>query len=292
MVITYQLLLNSLLAGLLLGGFYAALSAGATIAFGLLDIVNIAHPTFAIVGAFAVFALNKYLHLDPLLGGVLLAPAFYGLGVATYRIYHYAFERRGDEAMRGLAFFFGLIFILEVLLIIGFGVDFRYVHASYMTITLHFGVVDLPLRMAVPFAGSLVLLALLELGIKRTYTGRAIIGVALDPMALRLVGASPTKIKSIAFGISMATAAVVGGFIIVLQPIQPATGREFIGRILAICVLGGMGSLPGALIAAVFLGLVENMTSIFLGASWSPAVAFGFLLITLAMRPTGLMGRR
>jgi branched-chain amino acid transport system permease protein len=291
MTITFELLANSLLAGLLLGGFYAALSAGATIAFGLLEIVNIAHPTFAVIGAYAVYLLNRYFNLDPLIGGLVLTPIFYLIGTLLYQIYHYAFERRSEEAMQGLAFFFGLMFIAEVVLIMVFGVDFRYVTTPYITTTWQFGDIGVPLRLAVPFVGSLALLAVLELGLKRSFTGRAIIAVAEDPLALRLMSASPVKIKRIAFGVAIATTAFVGALLVIIQPLQPGGGREFIGRVFAICVLGGMGSISGTLIAAVFLGVVENMTSIFIGASWSPAVAFGFLLITLAVRPHGLLGR-
>ncbi len=127
MTVTYPLLANAVIAGLLLGGFYAALSVGATIAFGLLDIVNIAHPTFAVVGAYCVLVLSRTFHIDPLLAGLLLTPVFYGAGTLLYRLYHHFFESRGDDAMRGLAFFFGLMFLAEVVLIMLFGVDFRYV---------------------------------------------------------------------------------------------------------------------------------------------------------------------
>jgi branched-chain amino acid transport system permease protein len=291
MTITYPLLANALMAGVLLGGFYAALSVGATIAFGLLDIVNIAHPTFAVIGAYAVLALNRYLHVDPLLGGLLLTPVFYAAGALLYRVYHYFFERHGEDAMRGLAFFFGLMFIAEVVLIILFGVDFRYVQAPYITTTLNFGALAVPLRLAVPFVGSLLLLLALELFLKKTFIGRAIAAVAQDTFALRLLAVSPVRIKRIAFGVACASAALAGAFVIVIEPLQPAIGRDFIGRVFAICVFGGLGSLPGTLIAALSLGLIENLATIFIGASWSPAVAFGVLLATLAWRPAGLFGR-
>jgi branched-chain amino acid transport system permease protein len=291
MTITYPLLVNALIAGLLLGGFYAALSVGATVAFGLLDIVNIAHPTFAVIGAYGVLVLNRTFHIDPIVAGVLLTPIFYVAGTLLYRVYYHFFEKRGDDAMRGLAFFFGLMFIAEVVLIMLFGVDYRYVQVSYTSTTWNFGDIALPLRLAVPFAGSVVLLVALELYLKKTFIGRAIIAVAQDPFALRLVGASPVRIKRIAFGIACASAALAGAFIIVIEPLQPAIGREFIGRVFAICVFGGLGSLPGTVIAAISLGLVENLSTIFLGASWSPAVAFGVLLATLAWRPSGLFGR-
>jgi branched-chain amino acid transport system permease protein len=291
MTITYPLLVNALIAGLLMGGFYAALSVGATVAFGLLDIVNIAHPTFAVVGAYAVLVLNRTFNIDPIICGLLLTPVFYGAGMLLYQVYHHFFERRGDDAMRGLAFFFGLMFIAEVALIMLFGVDFRYVHAPYITTTWNFGAIALPLRLAVPFAGSVLMLVALELFLRKTFIGRAIVAVAQDPFALRLVAVSPVRIKRIAFGIACASAALAGAFIIVIEPLQPAIGRDFIGRVFAICVFGGLGSLPGTIVAAVSLGLVENLSTIFIGASWSPAVAFGVLLATLAWRPSGLFGR-
>jgi branched-chain amino acid transport system permease protein len=105
------------------------------------------------------------------------------------------------------------------------------------------------------------------------------------------MAADPVRIKRIAFAISIATAAMAGSFLIVIQPIEPSIGREYIGRVFAICVLGGLGSLPGTLIGAMLLGVVESLTATFYGPSWAPAVSFGLLLLTLAFRPAGLLGR-
>ena len=115
--------------------------------------------------------------------------------------------------------------------------------------------------------------------------------VSQDQLALQLMAVDPIRIKRIAFGISIATAAIAGALLIIIQPVEPSVGREYIGRIFAICVLGGFGSMPGTLIAAVLLGVVESLTATFYGPSWAPAVAFGFLLLTLAFRPAGLLGR-
>jgi branched-chain amino acid transport system permease protein len=105
------------------------------------------------------------------------------------------------------------------------------------------------------------------------------------------MAADPTRIKRVAFGISIATAAMAGAFLIVIQPVEPSIGREYIGRVFAICVLGGLGSLPGTLIAAMLLGIAESFTATFYGPSWAPAVSFGILLLTLAFRPAGILGR-
>jgi branched-chain amino acid transport system permease protein len=291
MDIPFDLLINAIVAGLLLGGFYAAVTAGVSISFGMLDIVNIAHPAFIILGSYIAYFFNINFGIDPIVVSIIVLPVFFALGTLVYHVYYLSFERRGQESLRGLAFFFGLLFVTEVMLILVFGVDYRYVEAAYIGPSLHFGVIDLPLRMLVPCVTALALFAAIELFITRTFTGRAIMAVSQDQLALQLMAADPIRVKRIAFGISIATAAVAGALLIIIQPVEPSVGREYIGRVFAICVLGGLGSMPGTLIAAVLLGVVESLTATFYGPSWAPAVAFGFLLLTLAFRPAGLLGR-
>jgi branched-chain amino acid transport system permease protein len=291
MDISYSLLINAIAAGLLLGGFYAAVTAGVSISFGMLDIVNIAHPAFIILGAYIAYFFNINFGVDPILVSIIALPVFYALGAAVYQIYYQSFERCGQESLRGLAFFFGLLFVTEVSLILVFGVDYRYVEAAYIGPSIHIGIIDMPLRMVVPCVTSLVVFGALQLFVTRTFIGRAIMAVSQDQMALQLMGVDPIRIKRIAFGISIAIAAVAGALLIIIQPIEPSVGREYIGRIFAICVLGGLGSMPGTLIAAMLLGVVESLTATFYGPSWAPAVAFGLLLLTLAFRPAGLLGR-
>jgi branched-chain amino acid transport system permease protein len=287
-----DLLINAIVAGLLLGGFYAAVTVGISISFGILDIVNIAHPAFIILGAYIAYILNISFGMDPILVSIVVLPVFYALGAAIYQVYYVSFEKRGQEALRGLAFFFGLLFITEVMLLLVFGVDYRYVEAVYIGHTLRFGFVDFPLRLLVPCIVALLLFLALQLFLSRTFIGRAVNAVAQDQQALQLMGADPIRIKRTAFGISIATAAIAGALLIIIIPVEPSVGREYIGRAFAICVLGGLGSLPGTLIAAFLLGVVESLTSTFYGPSWAPAVAFGVLLVTLAVRPSGLLGRQ
>ena len=158
-VISLDLLINALVAGLLLGAFYAAVTVGISISFGILDIVNIAHPGFIILGSYIAYIVNTRLGIDPILVSIVMLPVFYALGAAVYQVYYVSFEKRGREALSGLAFFFGLLFVTEVMLIIVFGVDYRYVEASYIGPTLRFGFVDLPLRMLVPCLVALALFA-------------------------------------------------------------------------------------------------------------------------------------
>jgi branched-chain amino acid transport system permease protein len=291
MSVPLDLLINAVVAGLLLGGFYAAVTVGISISFGMLDVVNIAHPAFIILGSYIAYIVNITYGVDPILVAIVALPAFYLLGAAVYQVYYLSFERRGQEALRGLAFFFGLLFITEVSLILVFGVDYRYVEAVYIGPTWRIGFLDLPLRLLVPCVVAVLLVIALQLLLTRSFIGRAIMAVAQDQLALQLMAANPVRIKRIAFGISIATAALAGAFLIIIQPVEPSVGREYIGRVFAICVLGGMGSLPGTVIAAMLLGVVESFTATFYGPSWAPAVAFGFLLLTLAVRPAGILGR-
>jgi len=286
-----HLLINAIVSGLLLGGFYAAVSVGIAISFGLLDIVNIAHPAFILLGSYAAFIGNTVFGIDPILSSVIALPVFYLLGMLSYQVYYVAFERRDDQSLRGLSFFFGLLFITEVALVLTFGVDYRTVQANYIGPSISLGLFDLPLRLLVPFLVAMVLVVGVQFYISRTFIGRAVQAVAQDQGALRLMAADPVKIKRIAFGLSIATAALAGACLIIIQPVEPSIGREYIGRVFAIVVLGGLGSFPGMVIAAMTLGIAESLTATFFGPSWAPAVAFGILLITLAVRPSGILGR-
>src|SRR5712664_3604563 len=122
-----------------MGGFYAAVSLGISLIFGLLDIANIAQPAFVILGAYAAYVMNSAFGLDPILTGLLFTPLFYALGVVVYRVYYTSFERRGEESLRGLVFFFGLLFIIEVSLSLKFGVDYRLVQAAYIGKSIDLG---------------------------------------------------------------------------------------------------------------------------------------------------------
>lgn len=290
-MVSFEFLINALVIGILLGGFYAALSIGLSISFGLLDIVNIAHPTFIILGAFICYFFNTNYGIDPILVGVIFAPVFFLLGTLIYIVYYEKFEKTGAEALRGLAFFFGILFIIEVGLIITFGVDHRMVQAEYIDYKASLGTVDLPFRMFVPFVIAMIMTLGLQYFSSHTFFGRAMQAVAQDSLALRLMAINPAKIKRIAFGISLATCSIAGALMIIVVPIEPSVGRLYIGQVFAVVVLGGLGSQSGTLIAAMLLGLVESIVTSFFGPSWSPAVAFGALILVLAFRPTGIFGR-
>jgi branched-chain amino acid transport system permease protein len=290
-VFSFELFFNAVVAGILLGGFYAAVSLGIAVTFGLLDVVNIAHPVFIIAGAYATYMMNSAFGLDPILAGLVFTPIFYALGVAVYWIYYISFEKKGEQSLRGLVFFFGILFIIEVALSLTYGVDYRLVEASYIGRSLAIGPIGIALRLFVPFVVGLVMSLALYLFLSKTFYGRAIMGVSQDSVALRLMGADPVKIKTMAFGLGIATASLAGALLITIAPVEPSIGREYIGRVFAITVLGGMGSIGGTLVAALTLGVAESLMATFSGPSWALAVSFGILLFALAFRPSGLFGR-
>ena len=290
-MISFDLVLDAIVAGILLGGFYAAVSLGISVAFGLLDVVNIAHPAFVILGSYTAYIVNSRLGLDPILAGAVFMPVFFLLGMGVYGLYYVSFERRGQQALRGLVFFFGLVFIIEVSLLLVYGVDYRSVNAGYIGRTLELGPVQIAFRLAIPCLVALALTAAIYLFLGRTFWGRAVQAVAQDSVALRLMGANPVRIKSLAFGIAIATASLAGSLLILVGPVEPSIEREYIGRVFAITVLGGMGSVGGTLAAALIVGVLESVTATLYGPSWAPAVSFGILLLVLALRPAGLFGR-
>ena len=267
------------------------MSVGLSVSLGLLDVPQVAHPVFLVAGSYGAYLLGQH-GWDPLVAGVALTPLFFVAGILVYRFYYETFEKRGtDTGVRGLAFFFGVAFIIEVLLILAFGVDQRSVDAPYIGVSVALGDVRIPVRLLVAFATALILTGGLALYLSKTFTGRAIKAVAQDEVALRLMGANPVRIKQWAFGIATATAAIAGAMLIVVGPVDPNLDRVYIGRTFCVVVLAGLGSMGGTLVAGLVLGVAESIVLTMFGASWAPAVAFGLLLVVLGVRPQGLFGR-
>jgi len=291
-VFSFDLLRDAVVLGVLLGCFYAAVSVGLSISFGLLDVPQVAHPAFLVLASYGVYLLNDSYDIDPLLGGILIMPVFFLLGIITYRIYYETFERRGsDAAVRGIAFFFGVVFIIEVMIILQFGVDQRSVSAPYIGKAWRLFDIRIPIRQLIAFAVALVLTVSLAAYLSKTFLGRAIRAVAQDEQGLRLMGANPIRIKQLAFGIATAVGGLAGALLIVVAPVEPTLDRVYIGRTFCIVVMAGLGSITGTLIAAVILGVAETIVLTMYGASWAPAISFALLLGVLAVRPQGLLGR-
>jgi len=291
-VFSLDLLRDAVVLGLLLGCFYAAVSIGLSISFGLLDVPQVAHPAFLVLASYGVFFCNDRYEIDPLVAGLLITPLFFLLGLITYRLYYETFEKRGSDAgVRGIAFFFGVAFIIEVLIILQFGVDQQSVTAPYIGKAWRIGDLRIPIRQLVAFAVALLLTVSLATYLSKTFMGRAIRAVAQDEEGLRLMGANPVRIKQFAFGIATAVLGIAGALLIIVAPVEPTLGRVYIGRTFCVVVMAGLGSITGTLIAALILGVAESIVLTLYGASWAPAISFAMLLGILAVRPQGLLGR-
>ena len=291
MFFSFELLFEAVLFGLLLGCFYAAVSLGLSVAFGLLDVPHVAHPALLIVGSYGAYMLGGW-GIDPLVSGFLLMPVFFLVGMLLYRFYYETFESRGSAAgVNGLAFFFGIAFIIEVVLVVAFGVDQRSAEADYIGESLRLGDLRLPYRLLVAAGVALVLTVILTQFFSKTFVGRAIKAVGQDEGALRLMGADPVRIKQLAFGIATSVNALAGAMLIIVSPVEPTMDRIYIGRTFCVVVLAGMGSMSGTLVAGLVLGITESIVLTLFGASWATAVAFGLLLLMLGLRPQGLFGR-
>lgn len=289
---SFDLLLDAVVLGLLLGCFYAAVSIGLSVTFGLLDVPHVAHPAFLVAASYGVYLLNDLWGVDPLLAGLVLTPVFFAVGLFSYWVYFETFEKRGtDQGVRGIAFFFGIAFIIEVMIIMIMGVDQRSVQAPYIGKSLRLWDMRIPMRLIVAFGVAMLLTLALTQYLSRTFTGWAIRAVAQDEGALRLMGANPYKIKQWAFGIGTAVLGMAGALLIIVAPVDPTLDRAYIGRTFCVVVMAGLGSMSGTLAAAIILGVSESIVLTLFGASWAPAISFAMLLAVLAVRPQGLFGR-
>jgi branched-chain amino acid transport system permease protein len=291
-VFSIDLLRDAVVLGVLLGCFYAAVSVGLSVSFGLLDVPQVAHPAFLVLASYGVYLLNDSYDIDPLVAGLIITPVFFLLGFVAYRLYYETFERRGSDAgVRGIAFFFGVAFIIEVLIILQFGVDQRSVTAPYIGKAWRIGDMRIPYRQLVAFGVALALTMSLVAYLSKTFMGRAIRAVAQDEEGLRLMGANPVRIKQFAFGIATAVLGLAGALLIIVAPVDPTLDRLYIGRTFCVVVMAGLGSITGTLIASIILGVSETIVLTMFGASWAPAISFALLLGVLAVRPQGLLGR-
>jgi branched-chain amino acid transport system permease protein len=289
-MIVLELFLNAVTTGIVLGCIYALITLGLSITFGILHIPNVAHPAMVIAGAYAAVMSNQY-GLDPLLAGLLWSVPFYLLGCLFYEFYARLFEARGGgNTMQSLTLFFGASLVFEVALAVAFGTDLRSVQVGYVGQSLQLGLVTIPYRFLMPAAMTPAILIILWLYLSRTHAGLAIRAVAHDERAVSISGLDPFAIKRHAFGIALALAAIAGAALVVTGPIDPFGGRIFIGRVFAIVVLAGMGTITGTLPAAILIGVAESLVMSFLSPSWAPGVAFAILLATLGLKPTGLFG--
>jgi branched-chain amino acid transport system permease protein len=282
-----HLFIQTLILGVLVGGVYALMSSGLTLIFGVMRVINVAHGAFLVLGAYITYVLFQRFHVDPLVSILITIPVLFGLGWVLQR---YMLSRIESPEQTSVLVTFALALVMEGLLGVFFQTTFRSVTPSYATDSIILATYRFPVTRLMGFGVALLILAILYLILQYTNLGRAIRATIQDPRAAQLVGININAVSAFSFALGVATAAAGGSLLSMIYSFNPSSQADWVARTLSIIVLGGMGSLPGALVASLILGTMEQLTAIMITLYWSPIVFYFFLFITLIIRPQGLMG--
>jgi branched-chain amino acid transport system permease protein len=281
---------QAIVDGILVGGVYALMAVGLTLIFGVLDIINIAQGVMVILGAYLSYELAARLHIDLFLGLLVTVPAMFVIGV----VIQWAFIRplRGRErTSMTLLVSYAVALIIEGILYQTFGADDRQLNAWYVTSSVHVFGFYLPYIYLFGFALAVVLVAALYVLLYRTGFGRSVRATMQDETAARLVGINISRVAAITFGIGVAVTAAGGMVFGATNSFNPNSGYDLISRLLAIIILGGLGSIGGALVASVFMITLESVVDIW-QPEWAIVVFYAALVLVLLIRPTGFFGRK
>jgi branched-chain amino acid transport system permease protein len=285
-MLAIQVLVNALVLGCL----YACIAIGFSLVWGVLNVINLIHGSFIVLGAYLAWGAYQGLALPPWYALAIAAPAFFALGYLTQRL----LLNRVITApvLVTLTLTFGLDLILNNAMIYIFKADYRKLTLSPpMGSVSAFGAV-VPVDRLIATVAALVLTLLLYLLLRRSRIGRAIIAVRLDRDAAILMGVDVKSIYAIAFGLGAALAGCAGVLMALIFPISPLTSSAYLGKAFVVCVLGGLGSVSGALAGGILLALMEGIGSIYLGPDYATTLSFILLIIFLVVRPQGLLGRK
>lgn len=281
-------LVQNLILGLLLGGVYALVASGLTLIFGVMKVINIAHGAFLVLASFITYSLWSTLGIDPLLGILITSPIVFGLGWLTYK-FAVAPIRNAPMTVTVLLTF-GLALVLEGAMGTIWGNNSTSITPGYADQSFTLGPLFLPKVNVYGLVVAVVVLAALTLLLTRTWLGRAIRAAAINPTGAELVGIKVSSVAALVFAIGIGAAGAGGAIIGVLYPFVPGSHYQWIARLLAIVVLGGMGSLNGAVLGAVLFGLAETLTAAYISPSWATAVPYLIVFAVLLIRPQGLLG--
>ena len=283
-------LIQNLILGLLVGGVYALVASGLTLIFGVMRVINIAQGAFMILGSFVTYSLWHGLGIDPLLAILVTTPVIGMVGWVTYKVV--VAPIRTAPMASTVLLTFGLALVLEATMGTIWGNDSLAIRPSYADESFTVGSLFLP--KAQVYGGILAVLVLVTLGLilSKTWLGRAIRAAAVNPSSAELVGIRVASVAALVFAIGIAAAGAGGAIVGVLYPFLPGAHYQWIARLLAIVVLGGLGSVNGAVLGALIFGLGETLTAAYVSPSWATAVPYVIVFVVLLVRPQGLLGSR
>jgi branched-chain amino acid transport system permease protein len=282
--------LQALILGLLIGGVYALLASGLTLIFGVMNVINISHGAFLILAAFITWSIWDATGLDPLAAILVVTPLMFAFGWLLYNVT--IGPIRSAPPAASVLLTFGLALVLEGIMGVIWGNTSHSVRPAYSTDSFKIGELFLPKAQVYGGLVAIVVLASLYLVLTRSWLGRAIRASAVNPQGAELVGVNVASVAALTFAVGVASAGAGGAIASVLYPFLPGSHYVWISRLLGIIVLGGLGSLPGAVIGALLLGVGETVTTTYIGPEWATAVPFVVIFVVLLLRPQGLMGAR
>lgn len=276
--------------GLLLGGLYAAVGVGFSLVWGVMNVINITHGSFLMLGAYVSYWLFRLYHVDPFLSLPAVMLVMFGLGYLLQRYIINAVVKTG--VFMTLVITYGMnLFFVNLALLLWKG-DYRSITPEYAGTGFQVGGFIIPYIRLVAMVLALVLTLLLQLFLSRTRVGNAILATALNKNAAQLVGIPIGRIYAITYGIGAALAGAAGALMSAIYVITPFMGEPFIGKAFVVACLGGLGTATGAVLGGIVLGLAETVGGAIVGPSYQEAISFIVLVLILILRPEGIIGRR
>jgi branched-chain amino acid transport system permease protein len=285
-----HLLIQAIILGVLTGGLYALMTSGLTLTFGTMRIINMAQGVFVVCGAYIAFTMFNYLHIDPFLSILISTPLLFAVG---YTLQTFLLKPIRHDAHRlSLLMTWSMAIGLEGILSLIFGTDFRGILTTYQNSAWTVAGYQIPVVRVLAFGLSVLILVAMYLLLARTKFGRAVRAVSQRESAAKLLGVNTDRTAALAFGIGAATAGAAGAMFGLVTSFDPASHYDLIGRLLAICVIGGLGSNAGAIAGAVILALSESLVQAEFSPAWSSVPFYVLLVVVLIARPQGLFGLR
>jgi branched-chain amino acid transport system permease protein len=284
------LLLQTIILGLLVGGVYALMSSGFSLVFGVMRIINLAHGAMIVLAAFLTWWVWDRTGIDPLLIGIVITPVMYVVGRVFYRTVIARVHRIDPEL--AMVASFGVAIAAGGVMSLIWGTEVRSATPGYFNTSYELGPVVVPRAQLYAFVGALAILGALYAMLRGTFLGRAIRACSTNRDSAALVGVDVERTMAQMFAIGAATTGFGGAALSVIYQFVPDSHYVWIGRILCVVILGGLGSLLGAALGAAILGLGEALTSSYVDTRWATAVPYVLIIVILLIRPQGLLGGR
>lgn len=282
-------LVQTLVFGVLVGGVYALMSTGLTLTFGVMRIVNMAQGAFLILSAYLDYSLWQHFGIDPILAAFLVAVPMGLVGLAIYKLVIERVQRIDHQLT--IVVTFSLAIIAEALTSLAWGPDPKETTPTYFNQAFHVGSVAIPRAQLYAALLALLVMGALQLVVRRTWLGHAIVAASENPEGARFVGIEPARVGAWIFAIATATTAFGGAALSFLYEFTPDSQDVWIGLTLSVVIVGGLGSVPGALAAGVMLGVTEALTSTYVSVRWAAAVPTAMILLVLTIRPAGMFAQ-